>query len=384
MFCSYSFLGLANYFRKFINNYAQKARPLHNLLRKDVEFIFDSDCLAAFETLKKELTAYPVLHLYNPSAPTELHTDASAQGLGAILLQKQADAKWAPVAYYSQNTNSAESRYHSFELEMLAILRTVERFHIYLYGINFSVVTDCNALVHAINKANLNPRIVRWTLALQNYTFRVEHRPGKRMVHVDALSRQVCYLEILPVERELEFRQLQDHRLKEIATELEYGDHDKFELIDDLVYRKGQDRSRFAVPESMINNIIRIYHDDMAHGRLEKTFQGIHGIYWFPPMWKRIRNYIDNCITCLMANASTNRFEGESQIDSPPKVPFEIIHVDHFGPLQETENGCKFVCVIIDTFTRFTWLFPTKTTNTREVCDHLKYLFNVFEANPRV
>lgn len=87
------FLGLTNYFRKFIQNYAHKARPLHNLLRKLVDFNFDAECTSAFETLKVELTAYPVLCLYHPTAPTELHTDASAQGLGAILLQKQSDMK---------------------------------------------------------------------------------------------------------------------------------------------------------------------------------------------------------------------------------------------------------------------------------------------------
>lgn len=72
---------------------------------------------------------------------------------------------------------------------MLAIVRAVERFYMYLFGLEFTVVTDCNALVYAINKANLNPRIARWTLALQNYNFKIAHRPGKRMVHVDALSR---------------------------------------------------------------------------------------------------------------------------------------------------------------------------------------------------
>lgn len=137
---------------------------------------------------------------------------------------------------------------------MLAIVRVVERFHIYLYGMNFIIITDCNALVYAINKANLNPRIARWTLLLQNYDFKVEHRPGKRMAHVDALSRQVCYLEVLPLERELEFRQLQDIRLKEIADSLEYGDNEKFEIIDGLIYRKGEDRPRFAVLNAGFND----------------------------------------------------------------------------------------------------------------------------------
>jgi len=244
---------------------------------------------------------------------------------------------------------------------------------------NFTIITDCNALVYAINKANLNPRIARWTLLLQNYDFKVAHRPGKRMAHVDALSRQVCYLEVLPLDRELEFRQLQDVQLKEIADNLEFGDNDKFEMIDGLIYRKGEDRARFAVPDSMVNNIIRVYHDDMAHCGFEKTFRGIHGSYWFSNMRKRIRDYLENCVTCLFANSSSNRFEGQLQPESsPPTFPFELMHIDHFGPLQKSANGFKYIFAMIDAFTRYTWLFPTKTTNTKEVCDHLKFLFNIF------
>jgi hypothetical protein len=129
------FLGLTNYFRKFVKNYATKAKSLNNLLKKTVDFHFDENCDEAFNLLKSELTSYPVLRLYNPSAQTELHTDASTQGLGAILLQKQADGNWAPVAYFSQVTNKAESNYHNFELEMLAIVKAIQRFHIYLYAL---------------------------------------------------------------------------------------------------------------------------------------------------------------------------------------------------------------------------------------------------------
>lgn len=120
-------------------------------------------------------------------------------------MQVQKD-KWAPVVYYSQSTNAAEKRYHSFELEMLAMVKAVQRFHLYLYGMSFTIVTDCNALVYSINKANINPRIARWMLALQEYKFKVAHRPEKRMAHVDALSRSMCYVNALLLERELEFR----------------------------------------------------------------------------------------------------------------------------------------------------------------------------------
>jgi len=94
-----------------------------------------------------------VLRLYNPSVETELHTDAYAQGLSEIM-QRQTDKSWLPVAYFSHSNSVTEKKYHNYELEMLAVVRAIERFHIYLYGIHFRVVTDCSALVYAIKKAN--------------------------------------------------------------------------------------------------------------------------------------------------------------------------------------------------------------------------------------
>ena len=182
------FLGLTNFFRKYIPNYAAKAKPLHDLLKKNVSFDFEEKCLQAFQQLKNDLISKPILSLFNPKLETELHTDASATALAAILLQKQTNGLWAPVAYYSQVTNKAEANYHSFELEMLAVVKAVERFHIYLYGLTFNVVTDCHAVVYAVSKANLNPRIARWVLRLQNYKFKVSHRAGLKMAHVDSLS----------------------------------------------------------------------------------------------------------------------------------------------------------------------------------------------------
>lgn len=351
-------------------------------VKKSVPFTFGGECVQAFEKLKKDLTSYPTLALYDPSADTELHTDASAVGLAAILLQKQKPGAWAPVAYYSQSTNKSEAKYHSFELEMLAIVKSIERFHLYLYGINFAVITDCNAVVYAINKANLNPRIARWTLRLQNYKFTLIHRAGKRMAHVDALSRHVAYLDALPLERELEFGQLRDSKLKTIAEKLEFENDDKFELIDGLVYRRGEDRPRFVIPDEMVNNILRTYHDDMAHCGYDKTIQGICTNYWFPAIHKRVKDYVTNCITYLVANASTHTKEGEMQTNEEITSPFHTLYVDHFGPLTETKKGYKYILVIVDAFTRFSWLYATKSTSSKEVIEHLKPLFSIF-GNPR-
>jgi len=125
------------------------------------------------------------------------------------------------------------------------------------------------------------------------------YRPGKKMAHVDALSRSVAYIKELPIERQLEF-QLSDCKIKEIAKKLELVDDDKFALSDGLVYRKDGGNLKFVVPESLINNIVKAHHDDMAHCGFEKTLRGIQGNYWFPHL--RMHKYIENCLTCIMAN----------------------------------------------------------------------------------
>jgi len=144
------------------------------------------------------------------------------------------------------------------------------------------------------------------------------------------------------------------------------------------VYKKGADRARFAVPEAMVVGLIRRYHDELAHCGVEKVYQGLREAYWFPSMRKRIHDYIDNCIVCLMADNSVHRLEGQLQIVQSPTVPFEVLHMDHFGPLHPTDDGYRFVFAMVDAFTRYVWLFPTKTTNAKEVIDSLRFLFNVF------
>jgi len=121
-------------------------------------------------------------------------------------MQKQSDGKWVPVTYYNQTTNKAEMNYHSFELKMLAIIRAIERFHIYLYRIEFTIMIATH--FYAMNKANLNSRIARWTLSLQNYRFKLTQ---KRHGYA-ALSRAIAYVNAMPLERELKYRQLQDYK----------------------------------------------------------------------------------------------------------------------------------------------------------------------------
>ena len=111
--------------------------------------------------MKNCLVSPPILAIYSPKLETELHCDASSSGFGAILIQRQTDNTLKPVFYFSKSTTKTEAAYHSFELECLAIVYAIQRFHIYLAGIRFKVFTDCDSFRLTLSKQNINPRISR-------------------------------------------------------------------------------------------------------------------------------------------------------------------------------------------------------------------------------
>jgi hypothetical protein len=162
---------------------------LTELLRKDVKFKWESAQQIAFEEIKLRLGSKPVLAVYNPNARTEVHTDACAIGLGGVLLQEQSDGKLHPVSYFSRKTTKDESKYHSFELEALAIVCALERFRVYLLGIKFVIRTDCNSLKLLANKRDLSARIGRWFVRLSEFNYTIEYHKGVRNVVADGLSR---------------------------------------------------------------------------------------------------------------------------------------------------------------------------------------------------
>lgn len=130
------------------------------------------------------------MQIYNPDYKMELHTDASKQGYGAVLLQElPVDGKMHPVHYISRKTTPAEAKYSSYDLEVLAVIVALKKFRVYLLGIKFEIVTDCSAFQQIMDKKDIVPRITRWALMLVEFDYTIRHRPGTRMKHVDALSR---------------------------------------------------------------------------------------------------------------------------------------------------------------------------------------------------
>lgn len=167
------FLGLATYFRRFIERFSAIIAPISALLKKDAIFTWSKECENARQVIINKLTNQPLLHIYNPALEYELHTDESAIGIGAALFQKEHGVA-VPIAYYSRRTTDYESKYHS-----------VEHFRTYLYGVHFTIFTDCNSVRATSVKKDLHPRVARWWIKLQDYDFSIAYRPGHKMAHVD-------------------------------------------------------------------------------------------------------------------------------------------------------------------------------------------------------
>lgn len=381
------FIGLASYFRRFVPNFSLIAKPLYALIKKNSTFEFGAEQNEAFEKLKLSLANDPVLAIYAPNLETELHCDASSSGFGAILLQRQDDEIFRPVFYFSHKTSPAESKYHSFELECLAVIYAIKRFHIYLSGIKFKIITDCDSFRLTLSKQNVNPRISRWAMFLQHYDYTIQHRPGTRMSHVDALSRchVIFILESNTFEQTLAVRQHQDEEIQQVLRRLEESGDKHFELRDGLVYRKNKDGELlFYVPRQMENNVIRTCHDDLGHVGVDKVIGHITRVYWFPNLTERVKTYITNCLKCIEFSPKSGKAEG--YLHSIPKgnIPFQTVHVDHYGPLEKTSRGYKFILSVVDAFTKFIKFYPCKSTKSEETIRHLKDYFRTYSKPRRI
>ena len=184
-----------NYYCKFIPKYAQIPKPTNQLVlgenanKKKTLVEWTAECHQTFEQLKELCSQTPILDYANYKKPFKLHTDASENGLGAVLYQKQDDSMNHVIAYASWTLLKSERNYDAHKLAFLALKWSVtERFHEYLYGGHFEAYTDNNLLTYILTTAKLDAFGQRWVASLANYNFKIFYRSGKLNVEADALS----------------------------------------------------------------------------------------------------------------------------------------------------------------------------------------------------
>jgi hypothetical protein len=184
-----SFLGLANYYRRFNKDHAKMCAPLTDLFKKGVEFVWTPRHQQVMDNIKASLTSAPTLILPDHSLPYRIHTDASNFALGAVLMQDQGNGH-QPLAFESRKLTPAEVNYPVHDREMLAIVHAFKVWRCYLDNTHVDVFTDHNTLIHFFKQPNLNPRQTRWSAHLAQFDYTLHYIKGVANVVADALSRR--------------------------------------------------------------------------------------------------------------------------------------------------------------------------------------------------
>ena len=186
------FLGMVGFYRKFIADFASLAVPLTELTKDSVKFIWNADCNRSFELLKTALINCPVLAAPNLQLPFELHTDASGLAVGSVLMQKYGN-DLRPIAYFSRKLKGAELRYSATDKEALSIVLSVRKFHHFLWGSRFTIVTDHRPLLSVFTRKTKCPRMSRWSYEMREYSFNIIYKAGRAhyvlMLYLDLFSR---------------------------------------------------------------------------------------------------------------------------------------------------------------------------------------------------
>jgi hypothetical protein len=195
-----SFIGIAGYYRHFIEGFSKIARPMTALLAKKVEFKWTPACQESFEMLKQKLTTMLVLVLSDVHQPFSVYCDASYTRLGCVLMQEG-----RVVAYLSRQLKIHEKNYPTHDLELAAVVHALKTWRHYLYGQKCDIYTDHKNLKYIFTQSELNMRQQRWQELIKDYELEIHYHPGKANVVADALSRksQVNMLAAHPMPFEL-------------------------------------------------------------------------------------------------------------------------------------------------------------------------------------
>ena len=396
-----SFVGLCTYYRRFVKDFASIAAPLHHLTRKGARFLWDAECQTAFERLKEALVNAPVLPYPDPACPYIVDCDACAEGVGAVLSQLK-DGREHVVAYYSNKFSQAEKNYCVTRKELLAVVKSLENFHPYLYGAKFTVRTDHAALRWLKTMKNPEGQLARWIGRLEQYDYCIEHRPGRVHNNADSLSRRPCEPEchhcsrkepeevcrltrvhgaecgggtllqeaqrkdpdLLPVVKWLEAGQgrpdEQEVTALSPATRFYWRQWDTLKMSEGVLVKKwltpdgGVMYWQTVIPRDMRASLMREMHEGVASGHLgvKKTLSRLRQRFYWLGMRKDVQEWCRVCDTCNAKKGPARKGRAPLQLYQVG-APMERVAVDIVGPLPATAAGNRYICVAMDYFTKW-------------------------------
>jgi len=394
------FLGLTNYFKKYIPCYAQIALPLSDQLIGNISRHQTSKVLIpwsipyqhAFDLLKEALTTAPTLALPDFSQPFEVITDASDYALGAILLQNN-----RPIAYESRKLSKAEINYTTTEKELLAVVHALKTWRCYLEGVPFLVKTDHHPLVHLKSQPFLSRQQARWSSFLQQFDFQWKYIKGVENPS-DTLSRlkiscQLCFLHTLSAQSPT-FPHTQAHALtahrhaaiptptvptpspstllesikKHMADKLwspSYRQLQRYGFQDGLFYHQ----NKVVVPPSFQEQVVEMIHSSplSGHPGTRKTIELVSRDFFWPKLRKTVRKYISTCDSCIRVKASQKHPLGLLQPLPVPDQKWWVVTMDFITSLPESQ-GFNSILVFTDKLSKMVHFVPTKDSCTAQDC----------------
>jgi len=382
-----SFLGLANYYRRFVKGFAAIARPLNELTRKNQRFGWTPRHQAAFEALKNVLTSSPLLLIPDTSKPFVIHTDASDSATGAVLSQDQGNGL-QPVAFLSATLKDAEKNYSTYDKEMLAIIHACQAWRHLLHGVPTTLYTDHQALTTYKQHKTLNPRQARWLVDLHEFgdDLVIKYLPGKQNVVADALSRppikekdstidanHIPLNLLASVLTDDSFTsQLKDAYLRDPLTTSFLNSqtppkNKDWQLTNDFIFQLDQDgQRRLYIPDDYVLKrlLLREHHDVVIAGHLgrDKTYAGLCINFVWPGLQQDVFDYVSQCPTCQMTKSSNQRPAGLLKPLPIPAQRFDHVNMDLIGPLPQTAAGHTAILTVVDRLSKTAIFAPTTMT----------------------
>ena len=410
------FLGFANYYRRFIRNFAQLARPLHRLNERTATLVWTDQCQDSFDTLRRCLCSSPVLAYPDFSRPFILDTDASDVGIGGVLSQLDVEGRERVVAYGSRLLSKPERRYCVTRRELLAVVVFAQLYRPYLVCQKFTLRTDHGSLTWLRNFREPEGQLARWLEQLQGLEFDIVHRRGTAHQNADGLSRLPCrqcgrpdhgippLAEIAVTAMQLPEPhshgtlrevQLADPLLGPLLLGKEEGKKpplpvtdkssrrllqiwDQLLVKDGVLFRYLQPVDgalgvlQTVVPVALRQGILRDLHGGAAGGHLgaDKTLSRLRERFYWPGYFNDVREWCRNCGTCQSRKSPAPKARAPLQPILTSR-PLQLVATDILGPLPESPAGNRYILVVADYFTRYVEAYPISDQEATTVARQL-------------
>ncbi|GKC19521.1 reverse transcriptase domain-containing protein [Tanacetum coccineum] len=366
------FLGLAGYYRRFIEGFSKIAKPMTELTQKNQKFDWGEEQEEAFQLLKQKLCAAPILALPEGSEDFVVYCDASIKGLGAVLMQRM-----KVIAYASRQLKIHEKNYTTHDLELGAVVFALKIWRHYLYGTKCVVFTDHKSLQHILDQKDLNMRQRRWIELLSDYDCEIRYHPGKANVVADALSRKerieplrVRAL-VMTIGLDLPSRILEAQKEAIKVENLEAEDIGG--MLKKLEARADgtlclDNRSWLPCYGDTRSLIMHESHKSKysIHPGSDKMYHDMKMLYWWPNMKADIATYVSKCLTCAKVKAEHQRPSGLLVQPDIPEWKWEKITMDFITKLPKTAAGFDSIWVIVDRLTKSAHFLPMRETDSTE------------------